>query len=79
MQSKPIETAAMTIAIEPLAVTVEQASKLINISDKSLRALARRPGFPKVCVGRKIMIPIPALRRWLEENIGQVLDVKEEC
>ena len=40
MRSKPIEMAAMTIAIEPLAVTVEQAGKLINISDKSLRALA---------------------------------------
>ena len=79
MQSKLIETAAMTIAIEPLAVTVEQAAQITGIGICSMRMLTRRPGFPRINIGTKIVIPVSALRRWLEENIGQVLNVKEEC
>ena len=79
-RAKPIEAAApkLEISMEPLAVTVEQAAQMTSIGICSMRVLTRRPGFPRINIGTKIVIPVTALRRWLEENIGQVLDVKEE-
>jgi hypothetical protein len=43
-----------------------------------MRVLTRRPGFPRINVGNKIIVPVSALQRWLEENIGNTLTVKEE-
>lgn len=79
-RAKPIEMHAPTLSIstEPLAVSVEQAAQITGIGICSMRVLTRRPGFPRINIGTKIVIPVSALRRWLEENIGQVLEVKEE-
>lgn len=79
-KAAPIPIAEPTLAMTctPLAITVKQAAALINVSDKTMYLLTRRPDFPKVMIGTKPLIPTDALRRWLDENIGTVFDVYKE-
>lgn len=80
MKAKPVPVTEpqLVISSAPLAVTIQQAAKLIGVSDKTLYAFSRRPGFPKVTFGSKSVVPIDALRRWLEENIGTTLTTEKE-
>lgn len=74
----PIPEPKLVITSAPLAVTIKDAGKLIGLSDKTMYMLSRRPGFPKVHFGSKAIVPIDALRRWLEENIGTTLILDKE-
>ena len=79
-RAKPIPADApkLEISMEPLAVGLEQAAQLTNIGICNMRVLSRKPGFPRINIGTKIIVPVSALQRWLEENIGSTLSVKEE-
>lgn len=77
-KSIPVDTPALGISMEPLAVSIEQAAHLTGIGICSMYTLSRRPGFPRINVGNKIIVPVSALRRWLEDNIGTTLETKSE-
>ena len=75
----PTEAPKLGISMEPLAVGIEQAAQLTGIGICSMYILSRRPGFPRINVGNKIIVPVTALRRWLEDNIGATLETKEDA
>ena len=45
-----------------------EMSKRLGIGRGQAYELARREDFPKITLGRRILIPIAALERWLEEQ-----------
>lgn len=49
-----------------LTLTVPEAAAVLGISERSLRA--RLPELPCVRFGTRRLLPVAALRRWIEEH-----------
>ena len=57
-----------------LTLTVPEMAKLLGISRPVAYKLVRRAGFPAVKVSeRRIIVPVEALHRWLDDQAGQGL------
>ncbi|MEA4899570.1 MAG: helix-turn-helix domain-containing protein [Christensenellaceae bacterium] len=54
-----------------LCITVEEMAKKVGICKMNAYELARSSGFPSIIVGRRILIPVAGLERWLEEQAGK--------
>ena len=47
------------------AVTVPEAAELLSLSERTVRDLLHDdPGFPRVYVGRRVIVPLRALEKW---------------
>jgi len=60
----------MISPIEPgqrLAVGADEAAALMGVSGRFLRQLAERGEIPHVRLGRRVLFPLPELRRWLSD------------
>ena len=56
---------------EKLTLSVEELANELGISKPIAYELTRRDGFPSVRVSeRRIIIPVDALRSWLNANAG---------
>lgn len=55
-----------------LTYSVEELSGVLGISIVTAYELARRADFPKIRVGRRILVPINELNRWLEKESNTV-------
>lgn len=60
--------------MEKLAVNVREMAQMLGIGINKAYELANRRDFPSIHVGKKIIVPIEALKRWVaqagEEGIG---------
>lgn len=54
--------------VERLCYTVKEVAKLMGICEASARSIANRKNFPKILIGRKILIPKRSLRIWINKN-----------
>lgn len=54
-----------------LCVTVEEMGKRLSISRASAYLLAHSEGFPTVTIGRRMLIPLASLEKWLEAQSGK--------
>jgi excisionase family DNA binding protein len=50
------------------ALTVQEAAELLGVSRGKAYEMTRRPGFPCIRDGRRIIIPRDALLRWMDEE-----------
>ena len=68
-----------TIMMEPLAVDLQEASKLVGVSKYTLRAYVRRGWLKATRCGRRIVIPMTELKRLVEDGAPVALgrDVRE--
>lgn len=61
------------MATEKLTYSVEELSKSLGISKPVAYELIKREGFPAIRVSeRRIIIPVDALRSWLNANAGMI-------
>jgi hypothetical protein len=51
-----------------MCYTVNELANFLPLGRNSLYKLVNMPDFPKIVVGRKILIPIKGLEVWLEQN-----------
>lgn len=51
----------------PLGLKVDDIAEILGISRGSAYELARRTDFPKIKIGRRIVIPRDAFLKWMEE------------
>ena len=58
--------------MEKLTVTVDEMAKIVGVSRPTAYELIHKEGFPTVRSGRRIVIPLDSLKRWLEEQAGAV-------
>lgn len=50
---------------EEATITVEQAAQLLGLGRTAAYEAARRGDFPTRRLGRRIVVPVPALLEWL--------------
>ena len=50
---------------QKLTYTAKEAAQAANVSMPTIYAWTRIEGFPVVRVGRKVVVPIDAFKRWL--------------
>jgi len=58
--------------LEKLTITVEEMANVVGVSRPKAYELIHKEGFPAVRIGRRIVIPIDGLKRWLEEQAVSV-------
>lgn len=52
----------------PLTVTVAEAAERVGISDWLVYRLIQQGSFPHRRLGRRIVIPVHALERWIDSD-----------
>lgn len=53
-----------------MCYTVSELAEILPLGKNSLYKLVKRNDFPKVIVGKKILIPIKQFTKWLDDNQG---------
>lgn len=55
----------------PATMSIQEAAKVLGISDRSAYPAARRNEFPNRRVGGRVLVPVAAFYRWLAEDTTQ--------
>ena len=61
--------------MDKLVYTVKETAQVLNIGMNNAYSLVNSKDFPKIQVGRKILIPKKALDRWLDSK--NIVSIKE--
>jgi excisionase family DNA binding protein len=56
--------------MEKLTCSIPEAAKLLGISKSAMYPLARSEGFPTIKVGKRLVISVKGLERWVEQHAG---------
>ncbi len=56
--------------MEKLTVNVKEMAKMVGISTCTAYDLIHRKGFPVVWVGKRAVIPVEGLKKWLNDQAG---------
>ena len=54
-----------------LTYSVAEAAQVLGIGETRMRQLARTDGFPTIRVGKRLLISIKGLERWVEEQAAK--------
>lgn len=67
---------AVIIQTEPVAVSVDDAGKMMGgASGPTVRKWIAQAGFPAIHIGSRVLVPVAAMRRWADENIGKTIEI----
>lgn len=55
---------------DKLALNSKEAAAALGISLPTFYELSGRSDFPVIRVGRRVLVPVDGLRRWLDEQSG---------
>lgn len=66
MENGPCVAHAPTV--QRLTYNLQEAARALGVSDPTMQALARRPGFPGFRVGKRWLIPCDLLKSWVEQQ-----------
>lgn len=47
---------------------VEEVAKLLNLSRAGTYKLVNKESFPKIHIGKRIIIPVDAFNEWIKDN-----------
>ncbi len=53
---------------EPLVISVAEAAERVGVSDWLIYRLIQEGNFPHRRLGRRIVIPVRALERWIDQT-----------
>ena len=56
--------------VEKLTVTVPEMAKIVGVSTCTAYNLIHRADFPVISIGRRAVIPLDGLKRWIEAQAG---------
>jgi DNA binding domain, excisionase family len=59
--------------MDKLVYSVKEAAQVLNIGMNSAYNLVNSEDFPKITIGRKILIPIKGLEKWIETS-SKIID-----
>lgn len=63
-----MDNPATMIPRQKLVYSIAEAAQILGISETRMRQLARSKGFPTVHIGKRLLISIKGLERWVEEQ-----------
>ena len=52
-----------------MRIGVKELQEVLGIGESKAREMTHREGFPAIRDGKRILIPVKALERWLEEQM----------
>ena len=61
----------MVQANERLTLTAEEAAQQLGISMPSMYQLCRKADFPSLRVGRKILVSLSGLEKWIDKQAAE--------
>lgn len=61
--------------MEKLTVTVKELAEMLNIGKNHAYELVKIEGFPVIKFGKRIVIPIDALKEWLTRKGFEKLEI----
>ena len=56
--------------IEPLAVSLPEAARLLGVSKPTVYQYAKRADFPAFRLGGRVLVSVDGLRDWVREQAG---------
>ena len=62
---------AENITRTKLVYSVAEAAEVLGISESRMRQLARTDGFPTIRVGKRLLISIKGLERWVDDQAAK--------
>lgn len=62
------------IDIRKLTYSVVEAAEALGVSKTTMYQLVKSEGFPVIQIGKRMVIPIKSLERWVEGKIGYAID-----
>ena len=54
--------------MEKLAVSIEEFAAMVGIGKTKAYELSKSKGFPAVRLGKRVVIPVERLKKWLAEQ-----------
>lgn len=57
----------VAVKYEKLTYSVTEAAEVLGVSTANMYQIIKQQGFPVVVIGKRRLIPIKALERWVEE------------
>lgn len=54
--------------MEKLTLTVDELAQVMQISRPKAYELVHRADFPVIHIGRRVLIPVDGLKKWLEKE-----------
>lgn len=64
--------------MEKMCMSVAQMQRALGIGKNHAYALVKQEGFPAIHIGKRIIIPIDALREWLQTSVGKQVTEEQE-
>ena len=59
---------------KPMLISVKETSKLLNMSEKTVRKFTKMKGFPAIILPHKILIDKNQLPLWISKNYGTYIN-----
>ncbi len=56
-------------------MTVEETAKKLRCSTKKAYQVVKQPGFPKIIIGKSILIPESEFDKFMHRNIGKKFEI----
>lgn len=60
------------------ALSVKDLLSLLPLGETTIRRLVNHPEFPKITVGRRVIIPKRQFMEWMDRNTGAIIALREE-
>lgn len=70
MNEVQIKDKSAILAVEPVAVGVPTAAKLLGLSDRALYDIINSEGFPSFKIGGRVLVSVEGLRQWVRDRAG---------
>lgn len=68
---------AEVLQMEPLAVSSNEAARLLNISRPTLYTLLNREDFPSFRIGNRVLISVSGLKEWVDRQTMERSDLHD--
>lgn len=69
--------AADVLQLEPLAVSAEEAAKLLNVSRPTLYTLLNQDDFPSFRIGKRVLVSVSGLKDWVDRQTIERSDLHD--
>jgi excisionase family DNA binding protein len=68
-------TGGFNMSSDKLCISISELAKNLGVSRPVAYQIARRQDFPSITVGRRILVPLDGLEKWLAEKHGKQISL----
>ena len=64
----------LTARVPKLALTIAEAAQSLGLSERTIESMVKKGELPVRRVGRRVLLPVDALRKWINDIDGVSLN-----